>query len=144
MKKKNDITIYQNKKSRRQNILENMGLLLLGSSIFIDADAELSWIQSLTTSGESVCILDFWHVRSAIYDTFLSHDLIHHKVKNLVINLPAVFTSFQRRFRIWRDIFWQTPTTYKWCLNSPSSKGKSVCSTLSPWSMEKEEAERHL
>jgi len=42
MKKKNDITIYQNKKSRRQNILENMGLLLLGSSIFIDADAELS------------------------------------------------------------------------------------------------------
>ena len=69
--------------------------------LFIDVEVKTA----LNSKLNHIWRVDFvsqivWHIRLAKYDPFMLHDLIHHKIKILVINLPTVFTSFKRRLRM--------------------------------------------
>ena len=64
--------------------------------LFIDAEAESSWIQNFTST-ETVLNPRFFSMSSqSDFDSILSHDLLHYEFKIWVINYLDVFTSFQK------------------------------------------------
>ena len=123
-KKKSDIATYQSKKLGGRKFLrrgEQTSFRIHSIYRWRSPTAFYSKSQLPPNSWFISWIL--WHVELA--RSTLSHYLIHHEVKILIINLPAVHTNsnFQKNIRMWKGILTaslqnasdaSTPQARKW------------------------------